>query len=119
MSWDCRLVKNGEPCEVEDKHNIAGGTYRDGGDNNLWISVTYNYGEVYQMIWPDKRLDAFVGVGAAESFAMLHEALARLPEARPYKKDYWAPTIGNARVALEGMLALAKLAPPDAVWRIS
>ena len=52
---------------------------------------------------------------AADSIPVLEKGIAQL--GNDVDDNYWEPTEGNAKKALYGLLALAKLRP-DGVWEI-
>ena len=116
MSYDCRLVDpvSKEPLETASKHEITGGTYCIGGTTELWLNVTYNYGGHFRRVMPNgiRGLD---GMMAVDSIPILERAIAQLGD--EVDDDYWEPTEGNAKKALYGLLALAKMRP-DGVWEI-
>jgi hypothetical protein len=61
----------------------------------------------------DKGIRSLYGMTGKESVPVLKKAIAQL--ATDVSLDYWEPTEGNARKALEGLLALA-IMKPDGVW---
>ncbi len=116
MSYDINLRDpvTKEVLVVDFVHNIIGGTYMQGGDNRLWLNVTYNYApHFYRTIDPEKGIRFLYGKTGAESIPVLEKAIAKL--ASDVSKNYWDPTEGNAKQALNGLLAFAKLRP-DGVW---
>ncbi len=112
MSWDLYLVHpvNGTPIELPMVHHVKGGTYALGGTREAWLNVTYNYGKHFSF-------SDLAGLTAAESIPIMQETADTL-DARATDSDYWKPTQGNVRKALEDCIALAKLAPAAAVWEV-
>lgn len=110
MSWDLYLVdaKSQETLQLPEKHHITGGTYAVGGIRDAWLNVTYNYGVHFNF----GGLDGMTG---AESVPTMEPAAARLDT--DVDPDYWKPTEGNVRRALENCIALAT-ACPQGVWRV-
>lgn len=49
MSYDIRILDpvTREPVLLEQPHFIQGGTYAEGGTNELWFNITYNYSPFY------------------------------------------------------------------------
>lgn len=119
MSWDCSLVDpvTRETLETDKLHDIAGGTYCLGGMREMWLNVTYNYGRILRkVLFPPDGLNKLDGVSGADSIPILEAAISKL--GNDVDKNYWEATEGNAKKALYGLLALAKLRP-DGIWEIS
>lgn len=118
MSYDISLCDpvTHETLKADSTHFIAGGTRAIGGTKELWLNVTWNYGKFY------RRDDAFgkngirsiYGKTGAESIQMLEKAIAALGDDVD-DSDYWHATEGNAKRALYGLLAFARMRP-DGVW---
>ena len=117
MSYDCNLVDpvTREVLHTTSKHEITGGTYCIGGTTDLWLNVTYNYFGHFRRVMPPNGLRGLEGMMAADSIPILERAITQLGD--EVDDDYWEPTEGNAKKALYGLLALAKLRP-DGVWEI-
>ena len=64
---------------------------------------------------PPDGLRTIEGMSGADSIPVLEKAIGKLAD--NVDKDYWKPTEGNAKRALHGLLALAKLRP-DGVWEL-
>jgi hypothetical protein len=112
MSYDVWLEKDGEICRVNP--HIEGGTVMIGGSPKAEMSVTYNYSEVYYLFgFTLKSLD---GKKAGYVVEELGELVHKLGT-KEYKRDYWAPTPGNAGHALNVLLGWALL-NPDATFRV-
>lgn len=115
MSWDCYLERNGRTVELAERHHLKGGTYPLGGTTQACFNVTYNYGRIFRRVGIEDALNSFNGKTAQETIPIMEAAIAQLND--DPCDDYWQPTEGNARRALEGLLVLARAAP-DAVWVI-
>lgn len=117
MSWDCSLVDpvTRETLETDKLHDINGGTYCVGGTREMWLNVTYNYGDIFRKVMPPDGLRTIEGMSGADSIPVLEKAISKLAD--NVDKDYWKPTEGNAKRALHGLLALAKLRP-DGIWEL-
>lgn len=118
MSYDCRLVDpvSKEPLQTTSKHEIIGGNYCIGGTTELWLNVTYNYGGHFRKVMPPNGLRGLDGMMATDSIPILGKGISQL--GNDVDNNYWEPTEGNAKKALYGLLALAKLRP-DGVWEIN
>lgn len=99
MSYDISLCDpiSHKTLTIDSPHFICGGTYAVGGTTELWMTVTYNYGKT-----------------GAESIPILEKAIAALGDDVD-DTDYWHGTEGNAKRALCGLLAFARMRP-DGVW---
>ena len=117
MSYDCRLVDpvTKETLQTASKHEITGGNYCVGGTTDMWLNVTYNYAKHFYRVMPN-GIRGLEGMMAADSIPILEKGIAQL--GNDVDDNYWEPTEGNAKKALYGLLALAKLRP-DGVWEIS
>jgi hypothetical protein len=116
MSYDVELVDPITKSRItfDFKHKIRGGTYQMGGCSEAWLNVTYNYSpHFYRVLDSEKGLRALYGKTGAESISAIEQAIAQLGD--DVDADYWKPTEGNAKRALFGLLAFARLRP-DGVW---
>ena len=115
MSYDISLVDpvTKETLEVENPHQIRGGTYAVGGTTEAWLNITYNYARFYYDVFGEKGIRTIYGMTGAESIPVLKSAMEKLGD--DVDPDYWTPTQGNAKRALAGLLALAQLRP-DGIW---
>lgn len=114
MSYDCFIVdRNGEPIEVTQVP--TGGTYRAyDGPQEAWFNMTFNYSQhIYKVL--EGGIPGLDGKLVRDTIPQILEAEGRL-EGEP-DPDYWAPTEGNAKKALKGLLMLAVQAP-DGYWEI-
>ena len=128
MSWDVSLL-NPETREVVDcgmNHGIVGGTFAVVEDEQgnympcstlLELNVTYNYSpHYYRVLNEELGLRWLHDKVASENISQLKEAISKL--GTDVHEDYWQPTEGNARKALEHLLSFAETAP-DAIWEVS
>ncbi len=117
VSYDISLCDpvTREPLEVKEPHFIRGGTYAIGGTTECWLNITYNYGCFYRRedVFGEKGVRTIYGMSGAESIPVLEKAIAALGD--DVSDDYWEATEGNAKKALYGLLALARMRP-DGVW---
>ena len=115
MSYDIRLADpiTKETIILDAPHQIKGGTYAVGGTNEAWLNVTYNYGKHFYPLFGDKGIRELYGKSGAESIPILENAILQLDD--DVNEDYWAATEGNAKRALLGLLAFAKIRP-DGIW---
>lgn len=118
MSYDISLCDpvTHKPLKADSTHFIAGGMRAMGGTKELWINVTYNYGHFYYRpeVFGDGGIRSIYGKTGAESIPMLEKAISALGDDVD-NSDYWHATEGNAKRALYGLLAFAKMRP-DGVW---
>lgn len=119
MSYDCCLNDpvTGETLHTPTNfnHNIAGGTYALGGTSEMWLNVTFNYGSIFRKVIPKEGILELDGKMAVDTIPILENAIEQLQD--DIDPDYWKATEGNAKKALYGLLALAKMRP-DGVWQI-
>lgn len=116
MSYDINLCDPAtkEVLRTKSKHEISGGTMCIGGTTEMWLNITYNYSKFYyETIDKEKGIRFIYGKTGAESIPILEKAIDQLSD--DVDEDYWKATEGNAKRALCGLLALAKLRP-DGVW---
>lgn len=107
MSYDIRLCDDGVTLEG-DTHDMRGGTSAE-----AWLNVTYNYAPHYYRTMGEKGIRSIYGMTGSESVPVLSAAIDGLGTDR--HSDYWEPTEGNARVALEQLRELA-LRHPNGRW---
>lgn len=130
MSWDIELVDpvTRETLELDEPHQMRGGTYAIGGTKEAWINVTYNYSRWYQKAFGEKNIRTIYGMSGAQSIPVLEKAIRALEEdpddmtpegiaeyAAHDAGGYWTPTKANAIKPLYQLLALAQMRP-DGVW---
>jgi len=113
MSYDVSL-HDGEGAVCQMAELIPnGGTYAVDGSRDCDFNITYNYAEVFGSLVRELH-----NVKASDSLPRLKAFVDAHPNAKPYTRDYWAPTIGNAVAAIRVLVSFAE-AHPDATWRIS
>ena len=116
MSYDIYLNDpiTGEVYEYDTPHHLKGGTYHVDGTRAAWLNVTYNYSEhYYWTIDEEKGIRKIYGMTGAESIPLLENAVSLLKD--DCTNNYFDATEGNAKRALQNLIALAKMAP-DCVW---
>jgi len=95
-------------------HFMTGGTYEIGGTSKAWLNITYNYSyHFYMVIDQEKGIRKIYGMTGAESIPMLKQAISKLRD--DISDNYYEATEGNAKQALQHLLALAKMRP-DGIW---
>ena len=111
MSYDISLLDpvTKKVIEFDFIHQIRGGTYRVGGTNEAHLNATYNYSKYYYKLFGEEGIRALYGRTGADCISMLEGAIAKLKD--DVNEDYWKATEGNAKQALCGLLAFAKLRP--------
>ena len=118
MSYDISLCDpvTHKPLKADSTHFIAGGMRAMGGTKELWLNVTYNYDHFYYRpeVFGEGGIRSIYGKTGAESIPMLEKAISALGDDVD-DSDYWNATEGNAKRALCGLLAFAKMRP-DGVW---
>ena len=122
MAYDINLLdpitKN--VIEIKDAHFLRGGTYKVGGSTELSLNMTYNYSEIlHKVIQPkstpskDKSgIRSLYGITALEATPILEAAISSLKN--DVVDDYWQPTEGNVKQALNNLLTMCKIRP-DAI----
>ena len=117
MSYDISLRDpvTHEVLQLEEPHFMTGGTYQVGGTRELWLNITYNYGQYYRRddVLGDEGIRAIYGMTGADSIPVLEKAAAALGD--DVNPDYWVATEGNAKRPLLQLIAMAKMRP-DGVW---
>lgn len=117
MSYDISLLDpvSRKVIEIKEPHFMRGGTYQLGGCRELWLNITYNYGQIYRRgdVFGEKGIRTIYGMAGLESIPLLANAIAALKD--DCSNDYWEPTEGNAKKALVQLLTMAKMRP-DGIW---
>jgi hypothetical protein len=117
MSYDISLLDpvTKKTIEVNSSHMVSGGTYQIGGTKELWLNVTYNYAKIFYRndVFGENGIRSVYGMTGAESIPVLEKAISVLKD--DVDHDYWKCTEGNAKQALCGLLAFAKMRP-DGIW---
>ena len=125
MSYDITIVNKHthEPAHAKEKHSLNGGTYIIGGTDELWLNITYNYAPMFMKAFAKHEHENKSGIHVIEdeelstTIPWIEEAISSL--GTDVGDDYWEVTEGNARKALEDLLALAKMCPDgDYIWEI-
>lgn len=117
MSYDINLCDpiTKEVLLLDHPHFMRGGTYALYGTCELWLNVTYNYGEIFRR--PDvlgkDGIRAIYGMTGAESIPVLKKAASALND--DVDPDYWKATEGNAKRPLLQLTAMAQMRP-DGIW---
>ena len=115
MSYDIELVDpiTKETLQLDEPHQMKGGTYCLGGTRDAHLNVTYNYYPHFRAVG-DAGIRSIYGMTGAESIPVLLKAAEGLAD--DVDDDYWKPTEGNAKLALLQLVALARMRP-DGVWQ--
>lgn len=115
MSYDINLCDpvTHDVLELDDPHDMRGGTYAMGGTREAHLNVTYNYGSSFRKVLGEDGIRTIYGMTGAESIPVLEAAASRLAD--DATGNYWDATEGNAKRALLQLVALAKLRP-DGIW---
>jgi hypothetical protein len=115
MSYDISLNDpvTGETIELDDSHQMKGGTYAIGGTPEASLNVTYNYSKYYYKTYQENGIRTIYRMSGAESIPILQKMADNLGD--DVSDNYWEPTEGNAKRPLMQLLAFAKMRP-DGVW---
>ena len=116
MSYDINLVDpvTRETLTIKEPHMLQGGTYAIGGTTELWLNVTYNYGDHFRMAFEDEEgIRKIYGMTGAESILVLEAAAEKLKD--NVSSNYWDATEGNAKRAILQLRAMAMMRP-DGIW---
>lgn len=116
MSYDIELVDplTKEVLTLDKPHSFKGGTYIEGGTNQYWLNITYNYAEQFYKVFGEKGIRIIYGMSAAQSLPILEEAIIKLKN--DISDDYWQSTEGNAKIALLQLYAFAQ-ARLEGIWQ--
>ena len=113
MSYDVDLVgPDGTVLPFSERFE-EGGTYALGGVAICRLNITYNYYEVFGDL-----VSNLASRTGEETIADLGAFCERWAEAKPYERDYWAPTPGNARKAIARLRDFAR-EHPEGRWVVS
>lgn len=115
MSYDINLTDpiSGTVLELDEPHQMRGGTYAMGGTTKMSLNVTYNYALHYHAMG-EKGIREIYGKAGAEAVPILERGISALSDETD--PDYWNPTEGNAKRPLLQLLAFAKMRP-DGVFK--
>jgi len=118
MSYDMYLIDpvTKEVLETTTEHLMTGGTYVVGGTKEMWLNITYNYSSIFQKVMGKDGIHKIEGMSAVDSIPILQSAINKLKD--NVDSNYWNATEGNAKRALNQLLALAKMRP-DGEWKIT
>jgi hypothetical protein len=114
MSYDIELIDpvTKATLQLDNPHDMRGGSYAVGGTKDASLNVTYNYAPIFYRVI-DGGIRGIYGKTGAESMPILRSAIGKLAD--DVSDDYWEPTEGNAKRALSQLFALALLRP-DGIW---
>lgn len=98
-------------CVNDQSEHVADFVWDERGCN-----ITYNYGKLFRRddVLGTRGIRSIYGKTGAESIPILEKAISALGDDVD-DSDYWHATEGNAKRALYGLLAFAKMRP-DGVW---
>lgn len=104
MSFDIYMVDKFSGKTLQVDHHFGGGTTIAGGYDEAWLNVTYNYSpHYYKHLSPRKGIRWIYGKTGKQVYARLKSAIDALGQ--DVSDNYWDPTEGNARKALETLLS--------------
>lgn len=123
MSYDINLLDpiTKEVIEINDTHFIRGGTYQMGGSTELSLNITYNYSEfLHRVLQPsttpseyETGIRSLYGMTALEAIPILENAISNLKD--DVDSNYWTPTEGNTKRALNNLLTMCKMRPDSII----
>ena len=106
MSYDISII--GDDVFSPIVHHVKGGTYAVGGTSSLEFNITFNYSQAFQKAFRDEEgIKVLDGMACMEAIPLIVEAMKRLGDDET--DNYWDPTEGNAKRALEGLLHIVAL----------
>lgn len=109
MSYDVELINpETEEIAILPVAHDDGGTHVQGGSNDAYLNITYNYSKLFKIFHPEgiRYLDGKTG---DECILMLSRGVDALGVDQD--EDYWKATPGNAGHALNVLLRWAKWFP--------
>jgi len=114
MSYDIYLTDpvTKKVLELDEPHQITGGTYAIGGTTQLRLNITYNYAKHFKPLG-EKGIRTIYGMIAIYSIPVLEQLADTLKE--DVTDNYWEATEGNAKSALLKLIILAKMRP-NGIW---
>lgn len=115
MSYDLGLKDKlgGHWIELDEPHQMKGGTYQVGGSPTATINITYNYSKHFYKVLGERGIRSIYNKTGGESISILKDAISKLKDNA--NKNYWEPTEGNSKKALMQCLSLAQIRP-DGIW---
>lgn len=116
MSYDIYLTDpvTGDTLQTEVPHQMGGGTRQMGGTRDMWLNVTWNYGDRFRRVFGEEGIRSIYGKTGAEAIPILDKGIEQLGD--DIDDNYWASTDGNAKRALTQLRAMAQMRP-DGVFR--
>lgn len=132
MSYDISLCDpvTHEPLKTAIPHMMQGGTYAIGGTTEMWLNITWNYGQWYrkEYAFGENGIRTIYGLSGAESIPVLQKAINGLTQSKENLSEeeireyiehevtgYWLPTRENAIKPLYQLMALAQMRL-DGIW---
>ena len=113
MSYDIRIKRHdGTAVQLRERHNCTGGTYALDGTREAWLNVTYNYSAIFHRLLGEDGIRTIYGMNIKQARPVLESAIAKLGDVKP-DADYWKACDGNAKKALQNLVALTDLAIAD------
>lgn len=110
--YSCDPVDN--ELMLADQHQfLRGKTYAPDGRIEEWVGIPYNYNSQFCRLFGEKGIGAINGLTGKESIPVIKTAISRLDD--DVNSNYWIPTDGNVKQALNCLLRLAASEPYD-VW---
>lgn len=115
MSYDIYLTDpaTSDTIKFAEPRLMVGAIHELGGTTQAWVNVTWNYRPHFLRVLGPNGIREIYGKSGAETLPLLQAAIEQLGTDVP--SDYFEPTEGNARRALEQLRDLAVLRP-DGVW---
>ena len=124
MSWSFDLCDSvtGECLITDTNHNMPSATMCIGGTKEMSVDITYNYSDIicnkFQEVLKNKDISYayFIdGKSGAEVISLLKNVVSKLKN--DVDDDYWNATEGNAKRALNVLLAFSQMRP-DGIWKV-
>ena len=115
MSYDINLNDpvTKQVIELDDKHDMKGGTHALGGTTEACLNITYNYSKILYAAFGKEGIRTIYGMSGAESIPVLDAVIDNLGD--EVSENYWEATEGNDKKSLMQLKALAVMRP-DGVW---
>lgn len=98
MSYDIKYLTDKKLPEAFEE----GGVYEKFGTSECFLNVTWNYSDMFDFYWLD-------GKSGKEALPVLKEFSDKWKSCKPYERDYWAPTPGNVKKAVDRLISFVKL----------
>lgn len=115
MSYDIHLEDpiTKEVLFSDNEHQIKGGVYAFGGNNELWINITYNYDKIFKRLFGEDGIRIIYGMSGVSSIPIFEDAISKLKDDKT--DNYCQATEGNVKSVLYKLKALAEIRP-DGIW---